>query len=38
MRAFFQDKEKARWGYRFSVFFRCAAMLVEKPTSEWRFR
>jgi hypothetical protein len=38
MRAYFQDTGKARWNYRFSVFFRCAAMLVEKPSIEWRFR
>jgi hypothetical protein len=38
MTAYFADQEKARWGYRFSVFFRCAAMLVDKGSNEWRFR
>jgi hypothetical protein len=33
---FFRDKENARWGYRFTVFFRKASALVDRPASSWR--
>lgn len=33
---FFRDKENARWGYRFTVFFRKASALVDRPSSSWR--
>jgi hypothetical protein len=39
MRAFFADKRYARWGWRFSVFFRAAPELVsERSESEWKIR